>query len=317
MLLSKKLLLSIKADYQKCFFSSSTAFQTMFLKNPLKDAIRFESQNQNWTYQELDTHSDAFAYGLIELGYKPGDRLGLWLEKAHTSEIIASQLGAIKAGVVLTPLCVEKSNDLEVLIKESGIRGLIFSPNSKLEENTYSNLLKQTIPELNDSFNNGSALKSSKFTKLEHLIHTGFYSIPGTLKYKQMLVYASKKFNTLALPTFNLKSNAYYVKGQSGKFEDLTVEALVSNNEKLRKDYKINEKDIIFICGEIRQPFQFSLGLINSLTYGNNIVLTGNQPLKSISHVIKYHGNSVVIADGETFETSESGFNQEETKKSL
>lgn len=51
------------------------------------------------------------------------------------------------------------------------------------------------------------------------------------------------------------------------------------------------------------------------MKYGNNLVLTGNQPLKNVSSVIKYHGESIVIADGEAFGNSEAGFNTEETKK--
>ena len=61
---------------------------------------------------------------MAELGYKPGDRLGLWLEKAYTSETVAAQLGALKAGVALTPIAVDKVEELEGVIKESGVKGI-------------------------------------------------------------------------------------------------------------------------------------------------------------------------------------------------
>jgi hypothetical protein len=54
---------------------------------------------------------------------------------------------------------------------------------------------------------------------------------------------------------------------------------------------------------------------LNTLKYGNNLILTGNQPLKNVSSVLKYHGKSVVLADGETFEKNEAGLNPDETKK--
>lgn len=41
-----------------------------FSINPLKNALRFEVENRNWDHRELKTHSDAFAYGLTELGWK-------------------------------------------------------------------------------------------------------------------------------------------------------------------------------------------------------------------------------------------------------
>jgi len=57
--------------------------------------------------------------------------------------------------------------------------------------------------------------------------------------------------------------------------------------------------------------------VLNTLKYGNNLVLTGNQTLKNVSSVIKYHGESVVVADGEAFANSETGFKTDETKKVL
>ena len=57
--------------------------------------------------------------------------------------------------------------------------------------------------------------------------------------------------------------------------------------------------------------------MLNTLKYGNNLVLTGNQTLKNVSSIIKYHGESVVVADGEAFANSETGFKTDETKKVL
>lgn len=45
------------------------------------------------------------------------------------------------------------------------------------------------------------------------------------------------------------------------------------------------------------------------------MVLTGNQNLKTVSSVLKYHGNSVVVVDGESVEKSEAGFRKEEADK--
>ncbi len=39
----------------------------------------------------------------------------------------------------------------------------------------------------------GSALKSKEFKSLEHLIHTGFYNMEGTFKYRQMMVYGMRE----------------------------------------------------------------------------------------------------------------------------
>jgi acyl-CoA synthetase (AMP-forming)/AMP-acid ligase II len=40
--------------------------------NPLKTVVRFENQDVSWTWKQLEHHSNAFAYGLSELGFVKG-----------------------------------------------------------------------------------------------------------------------------------------------------------------------------------------------------------------------------------------------------
>ena len=130
-----------------------------------------------------------------------------------------------------------------------------------------------------------------------------------------MLFYVNKRFLTVSLPQLDLKAPGFYLRAKDNAFKPISVEELVAQAESTRKNLNVNENDVIFICGESRFPFQFSLGVLNSLKYGNNLVLTGNQTLKNVSSVLKYHGKSVVVADGESVEKNEAGFNPEEVKK--
>lgn len=67
--------------------------------NYMFDAVRFDSQKFNWTLKEFDKYSSAFAFGLVEGGYKPGDKLVLWIDQSNSAEVLAAQMGAAKAGV--------------------------------------------------------------------------------------------------------------------------------------------------------------------------------------------------------------------------
>lgn len=51
------------------FSASANPFLTQLRNQPLKNAARFENKNLTWTFDEFETHSNAFAYGLVELGY--------------------------------------------------------------------------------------------------------------------------------------------------------------------------------------------------------------------------------------------------------
>ena len=81
-----------------------------------------------------------------------------------------------------------------------------------------------------------------------------------------MLFYVNKRFLTLSLPELNSKSPAFFVKSKGKEFKPVSLDELTERAEASRKDLKINENDIVFICGEIRFPFQFSLGFsLNSI----------------------------------------------------
>ena len=58
-------------------------------------------------------YSSAFAFGLIEAGFTPGDRLMLYCDQTHSAESLVSQMGAIKAGVSIVTL--EEKDDAEAL----------------------------------------------------------------------------------------------------------------------------------------------------------------------------------------------------------
>jgi acyl-CoA synthetase (AMP-forming)/AMP-acid ligase II len=75
------------------------------------DAIRFDTQRHNWTLQEFDRYSSAFAHGLVESGYMKGDKLLLWVDATNSAELLVTQMGAIKAGVSLVTFSEKDNTD--------------------------------------------------------------------------------------------------------------------------------------------------------------------------------------------------------------
>lgn len=55
-----------------------------------------------WTYGEFDEAADAVAVALLDLGVKPGDRVGVWLEKG--TQAVAAMQGALRAGAAYVPI---------------------------------------------------------------------------------------------------------------------------------------------------------------------------------------------------------------------
>ena len=84
-------------------------------------------------------------------------------------------MGAAKTGVTIVTFD-EKDNidSLNQALKDSGARGLLFSPSTKVndEGDNRESLLQKLIPELKSLFP-GDALKLSAFPNLKQIIQTG------------------------------------------------------------------------------------------------------------------------------------------------
>src|SRR5262249_9185628 len=58
--------------------------------------------DETWSYEDLEWHSSRIAAHLRRCGVRPGDRIGVLLERSP--RLIASILGLLKAGAVCVPL---------------------------------------------------------------------------------------------------------------------------------------------------------------------------------------------------------------------
>ncbi|MFI2139882.1 AMP-binding protein, partial [Streptomyces griseofuscus] len=66
------------------------------------DAIALLCGEVKLTYRQLDVSSDGFAHRLVVAGVRPGDRVGLFLDRSVA--YVVAMLGVLKAGGVYVPL---------------------------------------------------------------------------------------------------------------------------------------------------------------------------------------------------------------------
>ena len=85
--------------------------------------------------KDFDRYSSAFAYGLVEGGYSEGDKIVLWIDQENSAEILVASMGAAKAGVSVVTFSEKDSQDaLDQVLKDSGARGVFFSPSTVANE---------------------------------------------------------------------------------------------------------------------------------------------------------------------------------------
>ncbi|CAN0606172.1 unnamed protein product, partial [Ectocarpus sp. 12 AP-2014] len=112
---------------------------------PETDALVVPYQDVRWSYAELNRQADETAAGLLALGLKPGDRVGIWAP--NMAEWVALQFATAKAGLILVNVNpAYRLAELEFALNQTGVCALITVPNFKSSD--YMAMLSELMPEL-------------------------------------------------------------------------------------------------------------------------------------------------------------------------
>jgi fatty-acyl-CoA synthase len=108
-------------------------------------ALIVPEQGVRWTYAELLERSDAFAAGLLSLGLKPGDRVGIWA--LNCAEWTIAQFATARAGFILVTINpAYRTSELEHALKAVECRALITA--TRFRSSDYIAMLGELAPEL-------------------------------------------------------------------------------------------------------------------------------------------------------------------------
>lgn len=97
-------------------------FRASVASNPDVDAIRYFGGRL--TYRELDGLTDAFAVGLLDGGFRRGERVALYLQ--NVPQFVLALVGTWKAGGVAVSINpMNRQRELELLLTDSGASVLV------------------------------------------------------------------------------------------------------------------------------------------------------------------------------------------------
>ena len=109
-----------------------------------------------WTWRELQAQADEFAAGLLALGLKPGERIGIW--SLNRAEWALTQFAAAKAGLVLVTINpAYRLTELEYALNLVGCAAIVTATQFKTSD--YVGMLNTLAPELKGA--TPGALKSA------------------------------------------------------------------------------------------------------------------------------------------------------------
>lgn len=142
------------------------AFDLAVERYPEREALVVRHQQLRYTWQQLAIEVDRCAQGLLALGIKVGERVGIWAPNCAQWCIV--QFATAKVGVVLVNINpAYRPSEIEYALKQSGCSWLICS--DVFKSSNYHDMLYALLPEL--SCSEIGAVKSDRFAGVARSDH--------------------------------------------------------------------------------------------------------------------------------------------------
>jgi fatty-acyl-CoA synthase len=108
-----------------------------------REALVDRPTSRRWTYAELAADVDALALGLLHMGIRKGDRVGIWAP--NCAEWTLTQYATAKIGAILVNINpAYRTRELEFVLNQSGTRLLIAA--QKLKTSDYAGMIAEVRP---------------------------------------------------------------------------------------------------------------------------------------------------------------------------
>ncbi len=151
-------------------------------KTPNSDFVVYPDRGLRFSYGDFNRRVDKLAKGLIRIGVKPGDKVGIWAN--NVPDWVTFMFATAKMGGILVTINTNyKLSELEFLVKDAVLNTLCIIDTYR--DSDYVCMVNELIPELRTS--ERGHLNSKKFPLLKNLVfigpekHRGMYNTPELL----------------------------------------------------------------------------------------------------------------------------------------
>src|SRR5207253_373923 len=145
------------------------------------DSLIVRHQKLRWSYRDLKQRVDAFAAGLLALGLRPGERIGIW--SPNNAEWVVAQFATAKAGLILVNINpAYRLTEVEYALNKAGCVALITA--ARFKSSDYLAMLGELAPELATAASGD--LHAARLPDLRLLIAIGEERVPGTIRFNDV-----------------------------------------------------------------------------------------------------------------------------------
>ncbi|BAP62695.1 AMP-binding protein [Methanococcus maripaludis] len=250
-------------------------FEKQAQKDPDREFLVYPDRNLRFTYKEFDERTDLLAKGLLEIGIKKGDHIGIWAR--NVPDWLTFMFATAKIGVVLVTVnTAYKSHELAYVMEQSDMKALAII--DSFRDVNYLEILYELVPELKTS--QRGKLNSEEFPYLKNVIyvgqekHRGMYNtnelmLLGKYVSDEKLIEAKKGLDS------NDVINMQYTSGTTGfpKGVMLTHKNILNNGYYIGEKQKFTEEERLCLPVPLFHCFGIVLGVLALLTHGGTLVM--------------------------------------------
>ncbi len=240
-------------------------------------ALVAPAQRIRWTWRELRDRADAIAAGLLALGLRRGERVGIW--SLNRAEWALTQFAAAKAGLILVTINpAYRLSELEYALNKVGCAALVMVPTFKTSD--YTLMVNTLAPELAASA--PGQLSAARLPQLRIVVQIGGPAAPGTIAFDELAARGGEaeraELRELSGQLqFDDAVNIQFTSGTTGspKGVALTHHNILNNGYFVGRALRLSETDRICIPVPLYHCFGMVMGNLAAVTHGAAMVYPG------------------------------------------
>ena len=244
-------------------------------ENPNNEFLIYADRNLRFTYAEFDKRVDNFAKGLLGMGLKKGDHVGIWATNVpdwNTVLFACARLGL----VAITVNTAYKIHELEYVLKQSDMVCLCVIDGWR--DSDYIAIVNELVPELKTS--QRGSINSEKFPLLKYVVYVGQQKHRGMYSFNEILLLGQHSDDTefrKVESSLNCHDavNIQYTSGTTGfpKGVMLSHRNILNNGLGIGDNQRLSEKDIVCLPVPLFHCFGLVLGMMAILTHGSTAAI--------------------------------------------
>jgi len=259
-------------------------------RHPDKEFMIYPDRDLRFTYGDFDRRVNNLAKGLLAIGLKKGDHLGIWA--TNVPDWLTFFFAAARVGVVaVTVNTAYRLQELEYLVKQSDIKALCLIDGFR--DSDYVAMINELVPELKSC--ERGRLESARFPRLKSVIFIGPEKHRGMYNSQELLLLGAhtsdeELVRASAGLTCHEVINMQYTSGTTGfpKGVMLTHHNILNNGFSIGERQKFTEADRVCLTVPLFHCFGLVLGVMAIYTHGATVVaLESFDPLLALASVQK------------------------------